>query len=119
MGFSRIQLKEKILYVLVNRMVIFLFVMCLLTLSLYAAGTIQDFIDSTQLSLLQLYEVLGIFLMLTSLCGIMLNIGRFFKIKKARYLLRAGGYLILVAYSIASVLAVMTIIALSRGSGFR
>ena len=116
MDFSRLP-KEKLLYILVNRTVIFLFVMCLLTLSLYAAGTIQGFIDSTQLFLLKLYEGLGIFLMVTSFCGIVLDIERCFKVKKKRYLLRAGGYLLLVIFSIVTVLAVMAIIALSRGSG--
>ena len=116
MGFSRLS-KNKLLYTLVNRTVIFLFAMCLLTLSMYAAGTIQGFTDSTQLFLLNLYEVLGIFLMVTSFCGIVLDIERCIKMKKKRYLIRAGGYLFLVIFSIATVLAVMTIIALSGGSG--
>ena len=116
MDLSR-RLKEKLLYILVNRIVLFFFIMCLLTLSLYIAGTIQNFIDSTQLSLLKLYEVLGIFLMVTSFCGIVLNIDRFVKIKMIRYLLRSGGYLLLVVFSIATVLLVMTIIAISGGSG--
>ena len=109
--------KEKLLYILVNRTVIFLFIMCLLTLSLYAAGTIQEFTDSTQLFLLRLYEGIGIFLLLTAFCGIVLDIERCVKMKKSRYLLRAGGYFILVIFSIGTVLAVMAIIALSSGSG--
>ena len=116
MGFSRLS-KDKLLYILINRTVIFLFVICLLTLSLYAAGTIQGFVDSTQLFLLKLYEAIGIFLMVTSLFGIVLDIERCIKRKKKRYLLRAGGYLFLVIFSITTVLTVMTIIALSGGSG--
>jgi len=116
MGFSRFS-KEKLIYSLVNRTVIFLFIMCLLTMALYAAGTMQGFIDSTQHFLLRLYEGLGIFLMVTSFCGVILDIERCVKIKKSRYLLRAGGYLFLVIFSIFSVLTVMTIMALSRGSG--
>ena len=116
MGFSRFS-KEKLLYTLVNRTVIFLFIMCLLIISLYTAGTIQGFIDSTQLFLLRLYEWLGIFLMATSFCGIILDIERCIKMKKSRYLLRAGGYLLLVIFSVVTVLAVVTIVALSIGSG--
>jgi len=116
MRFSSLS-KEKLLYILINRTVIFLCIMCLLTLSLYAAGTIQGFIDSTQLFLLKLYEGFGIFLMVTSFCGIVLDIERCLKMKKMRYLLRAGGYLLLVIFSVTTILAVMAIIALSGGSG--
>ena len=116
MDFSRLS-TERLLYIIVNRTVLFLFVMCLLVLSLYTAGTIQGFMDSTQLSLLRLYEGMGIFLLVTALCGIALNIERSFKTKKGRYLLRAGGYFLLAVFSITSVLAVMTIIAMSGGSG--
>ena len=116
MGFPRLS-QEKLLYILVNRTVIFLFAMCLLTLSLYTAGTIQGFTDSTQFSLLRLYESLGIFLMITSVFGIVLDIERAFKTKKSRYIFRAGGYLLLVIFSVATVLAVMAILTLAKGSG--
>jgi hypothetical protein len=116
MVFSRFSI-EKLLYTLVNRTVIFFFVMCLLTLALYAAGTIQGFVDSTQLFLLTLYEGLGFFLMVTSFCGIVLDFERFFRVKRKRYLFRSLGYLLLLVFSITTVFAVMSIIALSRGSG--
>jgi hypothetical protein len=109
--------KEKLLFILVNRTVILFFIICLLTLFLYAIGTIQDFIDSTQLFLLKLYETFGIFLFVTSLFGMVLDLGRLIKMKKIRYLLRSGGYLLLVIFSVVTVLAVMTIITLSGGSG--
>jgi hypothetical protein len=91
--------------------------MCLLTLVLYAAGTVQGFIDSTQLYLLRVYTVLGIFLTITSIGGIILDLGRFVRIKKARYLLRAGGYAFLVIFGAVTVTAVIFIIVLSAGSG--
>ena len=116
MGFSR-YLKERLLPILVNRTVVFFFLMCLLTLFLYAVGTVQDFIDSTQLSLLRLYGVLGIFLTIASVYGIALNLGRLIKNKKSRYLLRAGGYMLLVIFGFVSVMAAMFIITLSEGSG--
>ena len=115
MGFPR-YLKEKLLPILVNRTVIFFFIMCLVTLFLYFTGTIQGFIDSTQLSLLRLSVILGIFLAITSVCGMLLALGRFFMIKKYRYLLRAGAYLLLVIFGVATVLSAMFIITVSGGN---
>lgn len=108
--------KEKLIYILVNRIAVFFFLMCLLILFLYAAGTMQEFIDSTQLSLLVVYEAFGVFLTAASLCGITLNVYRFVKSGKTRYLLRAGGYLFLVVFACVTVLAVMAITALSGGN---
>ena len=116
MIFSRFS-NDKLPYMLVNRSVIFLFSCCLLTLFLYAAGTVQTFMDSTQLFLLALYEVLGLLLFLGSAWGIVFDLYRFFKEKKQRYLLRAGGYLLLAAFSIVTVLMVMAITAFSGGMG--
>ena len=112
MDFSRFT-EEKLLPILVNRAVIFFFIMCLLALFLYAAGTVQEFTDSTQLTLLRLYTVLGIFLTVSSVSGIVLNLGRFIKTKKGRYFLRAGGYIFLVLFGAVTVLAAMAIVAVS------
>ena len=109
-------LKERLLPILVNRTVIFLFLMCLLTMFLYVVGTIQGFIDSTQLVLLKLCVVLGIFLAVTSVYGAALNLWRLFNVKKARYLFRAGGYMLLVIFGAAAVLAAKFIITASGGN---
>jgi len=85
-------------------------------MSLYIAGTIQGFIDSTQLSLLRLYVILGIFLALTSVSGMVLSLVRLFKLKKTRYLFRAGGYILLAIFGATTVLAAMFIITVSRGN---
>ena len=110
-------LKDKLLYILVNRTTIFFLIIGLLTLFLYAAGTVQGFIDSTQVSLLRLYSVLGIFLTVISICGVFLDLGRYIRSKKGRYLARAGGYALLVIFGAATVLAAMLIVTLSGGSG--
>ena len=115
MFFPR-NLKEKLLPIMVNRTAVFFFLMCLLTLFLYVVGTVQDFIDSTQLALLRFYVVLGIFLTIASVYGIAVDLERFLKSKKHRYLLRAGGYLLLVIFGVATVLAVMFIITVSGGN---
>jgi len=91
--------------------------MCILTLFLYAAGTVQDFTDSTQLFLLNLYFILGIFLITSSISGMVLDFYRFSKTKKARYLLRAGGYIFLVVFGSVTVLVVSAITAISAGNG--
>ena len=110
-------LRKKLQYILVSRVVIFFFVMCLLTLFLYAAGTVQGFTDSTQLSLLSLYMVLGIFLTSTSFYGVLLNLRRFLLDKRTRYLLRTFGYILLALFGVVTVLAVVFILTISKGNG--
>lgn len=113
-----LHLREKILPILTSRTVIFFFVMCLLTVLLYAAGTAQGFVDSTQFALLRLGFVLGIFLAVTAICGFLIDLGRFLRLKKIRYILRAGGYLLLVLFGAFTVLAAMFIFAISEGNIF-
>ena len=108
--------KERILPILINRTVIFFFLMCLLTLFLYVAGTAQGFIDSTQIFLLRLYVVLGFFLTTASIFGVFLDLGRFIKRKKPRYIFRAGAYLFMVFFGIVTVIAALFIIVLSEGN---
>jgi membrane-associated PAP2 superfamily phosphatase len=115
MNFFRIR-KEDLLHILINRTVIFFFLACLLTLFIYAAGTVQNFIDSTQLYLLKLYSVLGIFLTVSSGLGIILDTGRFVRIKEARSLIRAVVYVFLALFGAATVLTVVFIISLSGGN---
>ena len=115
-GKIKVDLKEKLFPMLVSRTVIFFSFMCLLTLFIYAAGTFQGFIDSTQLSLLKLYLVLGIFLAITSVLAAIVNVRRFLRNKKLRYLLRAGGYVLLAFGGIITVMAVMFIITVAKGN---
>ena len=108
--------KEKLLPILVSRTVLFFFIMCLFTVFLYVAGTVQGFVDSTQFGLLRLYIVLGLFLAAVSACGMFLDLGRLFKQKKMRYLPRAAGYLLLTLFALATVLATLFIITISDGN---
>jgi hypothetical protein len=108
--------RDRLIPLIVSRTVVFFFIMCLLTLFLYAAGTVQDFIDSTQLALLNLYSVLGIILTIASIFGVIMDLFRFIKAKKGRYLLRAGWYLLLAAFGAATVFAVSAIVAVSGGT---
>jgi len=110
------EFKQKLLPILVSRTVIFFFIMSLLLILLYVAGTVQGFIDSTQFSLLRLYTVSGIFLTITSVFGTLLDVVRFLKNNKIRYLFRACGYMLLVIFGVITVLAVMFIITISGGN---
>ena len=110
------RLKEKILPILINRTAIFFFVICIFILFLYAAGTVQGFVDSTQISLLSFYMVSGISLAFASLAGMLINIGIVIKIRKTRYILRATAYFFLIVFALVTVLAVMAIIAISEGN---
>ena len=111
-----VHFKEKLLPILVSRTVIFFFLMCLVTLFLYAAGTVQGFIDSTQLSLLSVYVALGIFLTVVSAGGMVINLGRYLEARKIRYLFRSGGYMFLIIFGSLTVLAVMLIISMASGN---
>jgi len=115
MVFSQ-NFKEKLLLILVNRTVIFLFIMSLLTLFLHVIGTNQGFVDSTQLALLRFYSVLAIFLVTTSIFGIILNTMRYLSQKRLRYIFRAVSYFLLVIYGTITVLAVMFIFTLAAGT---
>ena len=115
MYFPR-SLKEKLFPILVSRTVIFFFLLCLLTLFLYAAGAVQGFVDSTQMALLSVYVVLGIFLVISSVGGTIVALGRFYRLRKSRYLLRAGGYMLLIIFGSATVLLVMFIITVASGN---
>ena len=108
---------EKLLPILINRTVLFFFLMSLLTLFFYLAGTAQGFMDSTQFLLLRLYTVFGIFLAITSASGVILDLSRLIRTKRIRYLFRAGGYVFLVIFGIVTVIIVMAIIAISGGDG--
>ena len=115
MKFSQ-NLKERLLPIMVNRAAIFFFVMSILTMFLYAIGTNQGFVDSTQFGLLRLYAILAIFLTTTSICGLALNLLRFSVHKKIRFILRAGSYLFFIFFGTITVLAVMVIFTVSAGA---
>ena len=106
----------RILPAIVSRTVIFLFFMCLLTIFLYVAGTNQGFIDSTQFAFLNIYLVLGIFLTLSSLLGLFLNLEQFVRFRRLNNITRAGGYIILIIFGSVTVLAAMFIITMSSGN---
>ena len=115
MNLSKLRI-DRLLPVLINRTVIFFFLMCILTLILYVAGTSQNFIDSTLLALLRFYQVIGTFLITSSIFGVVMELVRAIRLKKGRYALRAAAYFLLTIFGIASMLLVLFVITISQGN---
>jgi hypothetical protein len=80
------QLKGKFPSIIVNRLAIFFFLICLLTGFLYVLGTIQGFMDDTQFFLLRIAVVFGILLTVSSVLGFFIDLGFLLAKKKIRYL---------------------------------
>lgn len=85
-------LNNKFVPSLVNRTVLFFLIMCLINLFLYIIGTVQGFMDDTQLFLLHLGFVLSILLVLSAVYGLALNLALFFHRKKIRFIRGACAY---------------------------
>jgi hypothetical protein len=70
--------RKPLIFLLVKRGVSFFFLMDLLTVFLYAAGTAQEFTDPTQVLLLRLSVLFGLLLGCGAVYGITLNLYYFF-----------------------------------------
>jgi len=112
----RQKLNEKLLSILISRAALFFLLLSLITLFLYGVGTAQGFTDSTQFAFIQLYVALGIFLGVISLCGLFVEVGRFITSKEVRYLFRAGGYIVLIAFAIVTSFGALFILAIAEGN---
>ena len=115
MDFSQ-GLKDRILPVLINRATVFFVSMSVLTLFLYAIGTMQGFVDSTQFALLRFYSILAVFLITTAIFGLVLNVMRYIRQRKKRYIFRSIVYFFLALFGVATVLAVMFIFTMAEGN---
>jgi hypothetical protein len=93
MNFSQLS-GSPLIFVLVRRLVVFFFVMSLLTIFLYVIGTGQEFMDNTQLLLLRIALFLGLFLSAGSIYGIALGLWRAIRCRKFRYIAGAGAYIL-------------------------
>jgi hypothetical protein len=101
---------------LVNRTVLFFLVLCLLSLFLYAIGTVQGFMDDTQLFLLRLGVGLSGLLALSSLYGMILDLYLFFRQKKRRFILAAGLYAFLGIFGGVIAASALFIISAAEGN---
>jgi hypothetical protein len=117
--------RNRFLSVLVNRGVFFLFLMCLLVFFLYAIGTAQGFMDSTQLLLLKLESVLDVSLAAGALGHAVMDLIRFLRKapvslrgrdKRIGNLLGALGFFVLGIAGILAALATLFVITVSGGN---
>jgi hypothetical protein len=112
LGFSR-----KILPILVSRVIFFFFLMCVFTVFLYATGTSQGFMDSSQAILLRIAACLGFSLAVGAVYGIVLDCVLFFSLKKIRFLGGAGLYLLMGSFGALTALGALFITTAAGGSG--
>jgi hypothetical protein len=92
---------KPLIVLLVKRAVFFLFGLCLLCLFLYCIGTVQDFLDSTQIAILNAASGLGLLLGIGAAYGFVLDIGAASTLKAPRYLLGAFAYFFLAVTGIS------------------
>jgi hypothetical protein len=113
--------KKPFVLVLLHGAALFSFGICLLSVFLYFAGTRQRFMDSTQLALIRLAMLSGIFSALLSLYGIITDLVCLFRARReqqgrprAAYIRGIAGYLFLgLAGALIAVLG--TLIATAAG----
>ncbi|MDR2093938.1 MAG: hypothetical protein LBP76_00265 [Treponema sp.] len=110
------QKKKPLIAVLVKRTVFFFFVMCILSIFLYGIGTDQDFTDISLLLLLRIAVIMGLFLGVGSIYGLALNLWLVFRRHKFRYLLGAGGYMLLGIFGAAVAVLGLFIITVAGGN---
>jgi hypothetical protein len=108
--------KKAVIAILVKRTVSFFFGMCLLTLFFYGIGTTQGFMDITQLLLLRLSIVWGLFLGVGSLYGIILTLWLARKGWKFLYVRGLGAYMLLSLFGILVAAAAALIIVTAGGN---
>ncbi len=111
---------KPLIVLLVKRAVVLLFGLCLLCVFLYGVGTVQGFLDSTQIALLRAASGLGLLLGIGAAYGIALDVGISATLKSPRFLLGAGGYLFLslVGIIIAGI-ASFILVAISGNTNLR
>jgi hypothetical protein len=83
---------------LLKRLAVFAFVLCLFCVFLYILGTGQGFTDLTQLFLLRLARETGLFLSFAAVLGLFLNLGLLILRRNLLYLPGMGGYAALLLF---------------------
>jgi len=108
--------KDRALVVLLlNRTVLFLFCMNLLTVFLYGIGTAQGFMDATQFLLLRLISVLGLLSGINALYALLLDLFMLLRTRTLHYL--AGALAYLVVFSLGGGLSILSSFILVATAG--
>jgi hypothetical protein len=109
--------KKPFIVILVKRTSLFFFSLSALTVFLYAIGTAQEFMDSTQLLLLRILVILGLCLAMDSLYGAALNIWFFIQKRQFQFAGSSGLYLLSGVLGAAMAIAAAFIIVAAGGNG--
>jgi hypothetical protein len=112
------QLKGKLPTVIINRVVLFFFFVCLLTGFFYILGTVQGFMDDTLFLLLKIGAVFGILLTVSSVIGFFVDLMFLLVRKKIRYLGIMFFYCFLGVFGGTIVYASYFIMVISSGNGY-
>lgn len=110
-------LKGKFFTILFNRISIFFFLLCLLSVFLYFLGTYQGFMDTTQVLLLRMTFVFGILLAVSSVFGFFVDLSFLIRKKKIRYLFSILLYFTLAGIGGSVAISAFFIIVVSAGNG--
>ena len=109
--------KGLIFPVIINRIIMFLFYVCILIVFLYMIGSTQGFLDSTQLFLLRFASLLGLLLSTGSVFGLVYALIQFVKKTQRVQLLRSIiFYTLMMLAGIFLVLIVSFILAVTGGN---
>ena len=101
--------------IIMHRITVFFFLMCLLAILLYVLGTAQVFMDDTQYMLLKIAEIVGMLLSASSFVGIILDVLWYLSQKKIRYLGAIFLHVVSGFFGVAVVLTASFIIIVSGG----
>ncbi|GHV71136.1 hypothetical protein AGMMS49928_21650 [Spirochaetia bacterium] len=112
----RNKLPDSIIAQLVKRLALFCFILCLFSVFLYILGTRQEFTDATQLLLLRLAIIIGIFLTAMSFCGMVLDIRIIISRRLWSYFAGVGGYILMGIFGAAAAVFAAFITAASGGN---
>jgi hypothetical protein len=99
MKFSRPR-KKPIIALLVKRTVLFFFFSSIIIILLYVVGTIQGFMESTQLILLRVLAIMSIFLSIGALYGGLLDVGFLFIKHRKQSFWGIISYLLMVLFGV-------------------
>jgi membrane protease YdiL (CAAX protease family) len=87
--------EKPLLVLLVKSAVFLLFILTLVTASLYGFGSTQNYLDSTQILLLRILSITSLLLVIGSSYGILLDGGMLWNKRKGRYIFGLLVYLFL------------------------
>lgn len=93
--------KKPLIALLVKRTVFFFFFASIFIILLYAVGTVQDFMENTQIILLRLLVITGLFLSIAAVYGSLLNVGFLFIKRQKQFFLGIIPYLLLIVFGVS------------------